>query len=248
MYKGVDEVVAKLSDVSFSQPHVKQVNKGSANNPRFQSVIDWQENVYMLDEVFGPFGWGIRPVASTSDYANGFYSYDVMLWAKAVTADGEVVTLERPGRGVGIVPRSALESDSEHDRQSHGAKSDAITNACKPLGDGFGLWLYNESKRKQYGEGSKPQQTNSAAAPSSNGRTGSGSGARPSEKQLAVLVKSGYTEEQVAGLDFKDWKKVLDAIFAKETPPIAPAGKKAVAPKAPKPVVAEETEDDEIPF
>ena len=141
IYRPVEEVVAKLADRSFAEPHVIKVNKGSKERPRWLDVIEWHENLRMLDAVFGPFGYDLRIVGSTSDYANGLYTVDMELTGRAVTETGEVVSLTRAGRGLGLVPRSAINSDAEHDRQAHGAKSDAITNAAKALGDGFGLFL-----------------------------------------------------------------------------------------------------------
>jgi hypothetical protein len=255
LYNAVGDVVAKLSSIEYSQWHVKQVNKGTLDKPRWQSVIDWQENVYMLDDTFGPFGWSAEIVGSTSDYANGVYTVDMTLTGRALDAEsGAVLELKRPGRGVGIVPRSAITSDSEHDRQAHGAKSDAITNAAKALGDGFGLWLYNEAKRKEFGGASQPT---TSAPRSGQSQSSSGSDKRPSDKQMFHLSKNGYSDEQVAGMSFDEWKGTLDAIFGGQTPAIAPAAKQAAAknpaPKATKTAKAAPTEEydiepDEIPF
>lgn len=243
LYNSVSEVVAKLNDKGFCAPHIAQVNKGSKTNPRWLDVVEWHEAVRMLDEVFGPFGWDAEIVGSHTDYERGVYTVDLTLTGRAVDDEtGEVLTLKRPGRGLGLVPRSAIESDSEHDRQAHGAKSDAITNASKALGDGFGLFLYQKDRPQS----AAPSNGNGAAHSS-----GGDKGARPSEKQMKVLLDRGYTQEQVDGMDFKTWKGVIDDIFGKRTPSVAPAGepaeRKAPAKKAPA-VVPEEHEADEIPW
>lgn len=247
-YKAVSEVVAKLGDRGFAEGHVVSVNKGTAARPRDLDVIEWHEAVRMLDEAFGPFGWDAEIVGSTSDYASGLYTVDMTLTGRALDdVTGEVITLKRPGRGLGLVPRSAIESDAEHDRQAHGAKSDAITNATKGLGDGFGLYLY---KKKPATSG----YTASSAAPKASSRgadqgsQASGDlGFRPSDKQMNVLRERGYTDEQVASLEFKQWKGVLDAIFGKTTPDIAPAGEPAPR-QAPRRAAVAVAEEDEIPF
>lgn len=244
MYKKIEDVVAKLADAGYCAPHVVQVNKGSKDNPRWLDVVEWHEVVAMLDEVFGPFGWDAIPVNSTSDYANGLYTYDLMLVGRAVADDGGVVELKRPGRGVGLVPRSALNSDAEHDRQAHGAKSDAITNASKALGKGFGLYLYF----KRDGAASQPSQRG-ATTVTPQSQSGD---KRPSEKQLPYLLKAGYSQQQVDGMSFKEWKGCLDAIFGKQPLPIEPDGGKAAAaapkaaPKKSAKAAAKDADDEEF--
>lgn len=233
IYRRVEEVVAKLGDREFCAPYVVQVNKGSEARPRFLDVIEWHTAIRMLDAVFGPFGYDLRIINSTSDYANGLYTVDMELTARAITEDGTVVSLTRPGRGLGLVPRSAITSDAEHDRQAHGAKSDAITNATKGLGDGFGLYLYQKrpaQSQQSQTRGTYPALTmvdgqpvrggQQSYANSGDGSNGANLGPRPSEKQMGVLAREGYPAEFVATLQFSEWKGIIDAIFAHREPEI----------------------------
>lgn len=151
IFNRVEDVVEKLGDKSVAEPHVVQVNKGSDDKPRWMDVIEWHEACRILDEVFGPFGWSAEIVGSNYYTETGVYTVDMTLTGRAITEGGEVIELKRPGRGVGYVPQSARNSSSEHERQGHGAKSDAITNATKALGDGFGLYLYQKGASKSNG-------------------------------------------------------------------------------------------------
>lgn len=235
VYMPVAEVVAKLGDKEFAAPYVVQVNKGSASNPRFLDVIEWHTAIRMLAEVFGPFGFDLEISGSTTDYANGIYTVDMKLTGRAIAEDGSVVSLTRPGRGLGLVPRSAINSDAEHDRQAHGAKSDAITNATKALGDGFGLYLYQRKPASQSQSASRPAAGSSATASyAPAGSNGSDElGPRPSAGQMKVLEKAGYPASFVATLKFGDWKDIVNALLNKDedgnyaplTPKIAPPAK-----------------------
>ena len=242
-YKAVSEVAAKLTDRNFCAPHVVKVNKGSSSNPRYLDVIEWHTALRMLTDVFGPFGFDLRITGSTSDYANGIYTVDMELTGRALDdATGTVVSLVRPGRGLGLVSRSAITSDAEHDRQAHGAKSDAITNATKALGDGFGLYLYqkkqpNQSQQSSQAQGQGQGQGQGYTAPTTSVHPSGppavpsdNLGPRPSVKQLAVLAREGYPEDFVATLQFSDWKAVLDAIFSHQPLPIRAPGAAADIP------------------
>jgi hypothetical protein len=259
--KTVSEVVAILGDMGFAAGHVVKVNKGSPSNPRYLDIIEWHVALEMMDKAFGPFGYDLEIVGSTTDYANGIYTVDMKLTGRAVDdVTGEVVSLIRPGRGVGLVPRSAITSDAEHDRQSHGAKSDAITNATKSLGKGFGLYLYKKSSNGTSAAaggagGSYTAQRPATSAVATDGSYGPPAGGRrPSEKQMAMFIKNGYPQEFVDTLEFGDWKGTLDDLFG-HTEPRVPAptsantnananagsnGRAAVTAGAPEP--------DDIPF
>lgn len=234
--KMVSEVVAKLTDRGFCESHVTLVNKGSDTNPRWLPAVTWIEVCGMLDDVFGPFGWDAVPVGSTSDYTNGLYTYDLMLVGRALDdVTGEVVELKRPGRGLGLVPRSAIASDAEHDRQAHGAKSDAITNASKALGDGFGRYLYIKEEAEavkaellaQRGEQPAPKGRTSAPRPNNGGAGGNkdqkvGEATGP---QAYRMRENGWTNEQIAALSRDEVRAVMDGIFGKDgAPKIAPHG------------------------
>lgn len=247
--KSVSEVTAKLGDKGFAQQYVVQVNKGTADRPRNLDVIEWHTAVRMLDEVFGPFGWSAEIVNSHSDYANGIFLVDMTLTGRAVDDEsGEVIEIKRPGRGLGLCPRSSGNADPEVDRQAHGAKSDAITNATKALGDGFGLYLYQKKPQQAAGYGNGNGRTDTRAQYSNGGGNGGNLGPRPSPKQLGVLTKNGYPEEQVATLEFKQWKGIVDAIFGGTTPEIAPAAETVSAGSRRPQTTTPAQEPDDIPF
>lgn len=226
--KSVAEVVAKLADKGFCESHVTLVNKGSDSSPRWLPAVTWIEVCAMLDEVFGPFGWDAIPVGSTSSYAEGLYTFDLMLVGRAIDDQtGEIVELKRPGRGLGLVPRSSLTSDSEHDRQAHGAKSDSITNASKALGDGFGQYLYNKEEAEAVKTALLQEKGISPTPRPGNGKTGTarttGNGKSKDEKvgeatgpQAYRMRENGWTDEQIRSLTFDEVREVMDGIFHKD--------------------------------
>jgi len=268
-YKTVSEVVAKLLDPEYAAQYVVKVNKGSASNPRFLDIIEWHTAIRMLTDVFGPFGFDLRIVGSTNDFQYGAFTTDMELTGRALDdVTGEVVSLTRPGRGLGLVPRSVMaderRTDAEYDRQIHGSKSDAITNATKGLGDGFGLYLYRKSSNGQSmaasggnaastsGSATTAPRTSTGTAPAANGELG----ARPSPGQMRVLEKAGYPASFVATLPFTDWKEIVNALLNKDedgayaplTPHIAPPAKAAMSSNGRAPVAAGAPEPDDIPF
>jgi len=268
-YKTVSEVVAKLLDPEYAAQYVVKVNKGSASNPRFLDIIEWHTAIRMLTDVFGPFGFDLRIVGSTNDFQYGAFTTDMELTGRALDdVTGEVVSLTRPGRGLGLVPRSVMaderRTDAEYDRQIHGSKSDAITNATKGLGDGFGLYLYRKSSNGQSMAASGSSTTSStttaprtSTAPAAGGSAGGGDlGARPSPGQMRVLEKAGYPASFVATLPFTDWKEIVNALLNKDedgayaplTPHIAPPAKAAMSSNGRAPVAAGAPEPDDIPF
>jgi len=270
-YKTVSEVVAKLLDPEYAAQYVVKVNKGSPSNPRFLDIIEWHTAIRMLTDVFGPFGFDLRIVGSTNDFQYGAFTTDMELTGRAIDdVTGEVVSLTRPGRGLGLVPRSVMaderRTDAEYDRQIHGSKSDAITNATKGLGDGFGLYLYKKTSNGQSmaASGSAGSSTSSSTAPrtstASAGAAGAASGgdlgARPSPGQMRVLEKAGYPASFVATLAFTDWKEIVNALLNKDedgayaplTPHIPPPSKAAMSSNGRAPVAAGAPEPDDIPF
>lgn len=248
-YNSVSEVTAKMLNPEFAAPYVTKVNKGSPSNPRYLDIIEWHTAIRMLTEVFGPFGFDLEIGGSTSDYTNGLYTVDMKLTGRAIDdVTGQVISLTRPGRGLGLVPRSAINSDAEHDRQAHGAKSDAITNATKALGDGFGLYLYKKTSNGT--SAAAPAAAPRATTTLSSGGGAIAGGRRPSERQMAMFIKNGYPQGFVDTLEFDDWKGTLDDLFGHVEPRIpapsnsnsnpASSGRAAVTAGAPEP--------DDIPF
>jgi hypothetical protein len=194
--------VAEVLKKRYNGPTYERVGPGG----RTFTYIPWQVSVRLLDEIFGAFGWSVSQPQVT---VSGELVHVALALTVRVTdgPEGEVVEKTVPGVG------SATLRD---DNSAKSALSDALSKAVKYLGDAFGFYLSEKA------EGAKNEEHTGNGA--GNG-AGSGGGLRPSAKQMAVLEKNGYTAEQVAGMDFRQWKTVLDAIFSGNTPPVNPAGK-----------------------
>jgi hypothetical protein len=216
----VEQVLIDLGDRTKAEAAATKVNKG--NKGTF-TYIPWNETAKLLSDVFGVFGWSATIIHS--DYHNGVYTVDLDLEVRATTAQGGTLSKHVPGRGVGTLKLEYLDNPDMHDTAAKAARSDALSTAAKMLGDAFGLYLYDK------GDPARNAAQNTAftpgtALPSTYGAassTGQATDRRPSEKQQMVLTKNGYSEAQVATLTFQQWKGVLDALFSKQTPEIAPA-------------------------
>lgn len=224
IYRNVNEVVAKLGDKGFAEPYVTKVEKGQG---RVFDVIEWHKVVGMLDEVFGPFGYDIQIVGSSSDTRLGIYTKDIQITGRAWDEDeGTVVTLVRSGTGVGIVQGNPEQAE-RHDMAAHGAKSDGITNASKSLGKGFGLYLYDKAQRTagDTQSANKGTYTPKATAetidltdlmsrpvqmPAKDGYIGNVSPA-----QAPHARKKGWTDQALARLTSSEVRPVMDGVFGK---------------------------------
>lgn len=126
-----------------------------------------------------------------------------------------------------------------------GSVSAALVRALSLVGYHFGLSLYE-------GEDTVGAPAQAAAAGTQRTYSAGSADRRPSQPQLNVLHDRGYTDAQVDAMDFTTWKGVIDAIFNKTTPTIAPAGKPTPRPSAGrKPVAvaaAAAADGDEFPF
>jgi hypothetical protein len=190
---------------------------GPTEEKRGYTYIPWVESVNAANEVFGIESYDVE-VRQVKREGEG---YMAIVRVTVHPADG--ASFYRDGVGYNEVQTTA-KGDEMVDTAIKGAVSDALNRALKLFGKRFGLYLYE----KAHATGSSAPTTSSKTG-SSSGKVGKG--ARPSEKQLGVLTRAGFTEEQVEGMDFKDWKACVDAIFAKEDPPVAPAGKSKAAAK-----------------
>jgi hypothetical protein len=201
-YKSVSEVAPVLAS-KYDGPTYEREGAGGK---KF-TYIPWTASIKALDEVFGPFGWSMTQPSVVCAEGQWTVSVGVTVY---VQDDETGAVIEKTVGGVGSAP-------ARDDNSAKSALSDALSKAVKLLGNRFGFFLSEK--------GGAPTTTNYKAEVKVTGSLG----ARPSPKQLGVLTKAGYSEEQVAAMPFKDWKACIDAIFAKEELPIAPAGKVKVA-------------------
>ena len=220
-----------------------EIEKGLAeryDGPTFEkngfTYIPWNESVKQANRVFGIGSYHIE-VAEVRQEGEGY-----MARVRVTVSPSDSNPIVREGVGYNELSTARNAADTA----VKGATSDALNRALKLFGDAFGLYLYDKAEVRP----DSSQRT--TAAPRSAGQSNDRG---PSEKQMAVLNKNGYTAEQVAGMTFPQWKGVLDAIFGGQTPAIAPAAKQAAAktaaPKAkPAKAATEEydMEPDEIPF
>lgn len=243
MYRLASEVEKALDDRTYAEGVMASVSKGGKGT---FSYIPWNETAKLLTRIFGPFGWNARITHTANDFERGIYRTDLELTVIVEDENGVSRAKTLPGTGVGIVIGASADA---HDTAIKGSRSDALSVAAKSLGNAFGLYLYDRGDPARSSAASS-QQTSSASATARSSSADLGS--RPSEKQMGVLLKAGYSQQQVDTMHFKVWKACIDAIFGKGEAPEAPAGKKSAptkaAPKSPKPSRAEDDEDDDIPF
>jgi len=226
IYATVAEVTKKLADKGFAEPYVTKVEKGQG---RVFDVIEWFKVIGMLTEVFGPFGFDVRIVGSSSDSRLGIYTKDIEITGRAWDEDeGIVVSLVRSGTGVGIVQGNPEQAE-RHDMAAHGAKSDGITNASKSLGNGFGLYLYNKAERgagDTQSRQSSYQGTGNSATPQTLDLTDlmsrqpqaaakDGYIGHVSPAQAPHARKKGWTDQALARLTRDEVRPVMDGVFGK---------------------------------
>jgi hypothetical protein len=224
-YRKVSEIVELLQDRAAAEAQIKKVDKGEKKKDL--SYIPWWGTVEMLNDVFGVFGWDAVPEHYVSDTERGIYIVDGYLEVRALDDEtGVLVSKRLPGRGMGCVPQSALNSADAHDMAGKGARSDFISVAAKGLGNHFGIFLYDKADpangrnfvASTSSQGASPAtqvttQTKTdtkAPAPSADGRIGFAS-----EKQLVYLHREHWTDAQVAELSKDELKRVMDGIFGK---------------------------------
>lgn len=202
--KTVAEIAAKLAE-RYDGPISQREGAGG----RSFSYIPWTETVRRLNEVFGVEGWSTTaPVVILAD---GVYTVSLALVVRMLDEETGTV-IEKVVAGVG----SAVSRGMGDDNASKSALSDAISRAAKLLGDQFGFFLYEEKgggapTRQQSGSGSSSY----AAARPSNPTAPRQAGKGPSEKQRNILRdKLHFTDEQIDGMEFKEWKGALDGYFA----------------------------------
>lgn len=174
---------------------------------RMFSYIPWTETVRRLNAVFGLDGWDTRDLKVI--YNEGVYTVSLLLDVDATYNETDEEGEVRQGYFTKSVPGvgSAVARNQGDDNASKAALSDAISRAAKLLGDQFGFFLYEEK-----GNTSPPrQQTTSAPRAQTSDR-------RPSEKQQAILKNQlHFSEDEIAGMPFAQWKAALDEHFAAKT-------------------------------
>lgn len=262
VYKSASEAAALLKE-RYDGPMKGVQGRGG----KTYDYIPWNESARQLDKVFGIFGWDSKVTALSAHPAEGVYTAAVEVTARVLDDEtGNVITITRSAVGRGTAQPSKDEREKlgltisqdlgTHDTAAATAGSDAFSRACKLLGDAFGLFLYDKPETASYtraaaqSAGSRTQAPRQAPA----GQAGTGQGPRPSVKQMTVLNERGYTTEQVEGMDFRDWKGVLDAIFGKYQPEIAPEGEPqergngGTVRGKPAAVGQAVSQDDDIPF
>jgi recombination DNA repair RAD52 pathway protein len=256
MLKTAEEIAKLLSDRSFAERAMTQVSKGSKGSFTY---VPWNETVHILDEVYGHFGWSAELVDRETIVSDGAYVYTVglKLSVSAVTPNGSVITVSRPGVGVGIASKNKdgyLAPDA-HDTAAKAARSDALSTAAKMCGDAFGLFLYDkgdparqESSSNVSGQSnSTSQQTRSTNGTSGVKRNPWGGIGKASEKRTEMMLKQGYSEEQIDAMDKDTVAAVCEAIVNKGTAPVQPANPPTKKPVAPK-VSATPVAAGDIPF
>lgn len=206
------------------------------------TYIPWNEAAKVANRVFGIDGYAVD-VLKVEHMGQGYMAH---VRVTVFPTDGKPFYRD----GIGY---NELTGDNgrAHDTAIKGAPSDGFNRALKLFGEAFGLALYDKSETSstrsaQSGNSGNARpntqstDTKASVPPSTGQRVPNDK--RPSEKQMAVLEKNGYSKQQVGGMSFSQWKSVIDDLFAKKTPAIAPA------PKAIEAVDNLNLQDDDIPF
>jgi len=255
IYKSASEAAALLHE-RYSGP-MKAVRKAGG---QVYDYIPWNESARQLDKVFGIFGWDSQVVALEAHPTQGIYTAAVAITARVLDDEtGNIISITRSAVGRGSASPTREERDrgievaenlGAHDTAAAAAGSDAFSRAAKLLGDAFGLFLYDKEETTASAGYTPAQRPATTTATTNRG---------PSPKQMAVLIERGYTEAQIAGLSFPQWKGVLDAIFDHQQPAILPAGmpqeretQQASRTVSGKPTAIRKAavvqEEDEVPF
>jgi hypothetical protein len=186
MYKNASEVAARLAE-----PYDGTIEQREGGGGRMFSYVPWTETYRRLNDIFGPLCW--NTTAPHSYYANGTYNVEFGLSATVRDEDGTLITKTVPAQG------QAVARGENDDNALKSAQSDALSRGAKLFGNAFGFHLYEQKAPKQnHTTTSRP----------------TGTGFQPSTKQLGVLHKLGYTDDQIAEMPSQVWKQKIDEFFA----------------------------------
>lgn len=202
-FKKVSEIEKALADRAYAEAILSKVDKG--NKGAF-SYVPWNESVALLTTIFGVFGWSAKIVGSHSDTERGVYRTDLVLTVRAIDDEtGVLVEKSVPGTG------GSQAGPLSHEDSMKASRSDALSVACKSLGDAFGLFLYDKGDPARGGTAPAPRPDTQERKPAASN---SGVG-YASEKQLPILRKHGWSDEAIRALDKIQLRAVMDGLFGK---------------------------------
>jgi len=224
MYKTIAEVETALQDRTYADSVLSRVDKG--NRGKF-TYIPWNESARLLNQIFGVMGWSTEKISSVDDLARGIFIYDLALSVSVIGDHGEMARKTVTGRGFGAVSAKAMERGDVDamDTASKGARSDALSVACKLLGEAFGIFLYDkgdpahsESYVAQHADTttameSRNEEQHTTTASVQKSAPVAGKVGNASEKQANVLRKHGWSDAQIQGMDYASVKDVMDSIM-----------------------------------
>lgn len=237
-YRGIGEVEAALA--------TKLPEAMTEKNYDGFTTVSWSNAARVLDQVFGPFGWSDRVVASYSDGERGVYTVTRELTVHALDESGAVLSKTVTGVGTSVATVRKGEdtpTGKAHKTAAMGAASIAFAKATKLLGDAFGLYLYDEDEKDT---GAAPARKSSTAT----GKIPSRKGNNLSEKQVYSLKQAGIDEGAIDTMTYETGKALLDLYFDGGRKPLVVKGKMSAKVKAL--LAGDEPEDDEddesVPF
>jgi hypothetical protein len=199
LYKSIEEVTQAL-DTPIDASQLKLV-RGSGG--REYSYVPWNITAKLLNTIFGAEGWDEYIQEMHFDSERGIYSVTRTISARAEVGEGEnqrIVTITRTGVGVGIVNG---DHSLAHDTAIKAADSDSFSRAAKKFGPALGLNLYDKDDPANQTTGATMTRPTVAGTVPTGSRP-------PSAAQMRFLASLGYTDADVATMDFATWKAVLD--------------------------------------
>lgn len=190
MYKSIEAVTEALN--TPLDPSLLRQVRGSGN--REYSYVPWNVTAKLLTSIFGAEGWSEQVTNQVFDVERGIYTVTRTIIGYAMH-DQQVVTIVRAGVGVGIVNG---EHNTAHDTAIKAADSDSFSRAAKKFGPALGLNLYDKDD---------PTNQSATRIPVQGAVT---TGRPPSAAQMRFLASLGYTDADVAAMEFSTWKAILD--------------------------------------
>jgi Rad52/22 family double-strand break repair protein len=189
----ITEVIRGL--ITYYNQDVYWVNRNA--------YVPWNISATLLNDIFGFFGWDTHET-SNDTYSRDFtdkngvtrletiYTAGLRLTVRAKMPDGSIITktVENIGSAAPGAYTDAL------DTAVKAARSDALSRACKLLGNAFGLYFYEKETEQQVAQPYTPNTTSSGSAAytprpaASNG--GNSSSVPATDPQRGLLVKIGF--------------------------------------------------------
>ena len=218
---------------------------GRLDEKKGMTYAAWEDITYAANRIFGPLGWSREFVVNPYKLDDG-YACVLRVTIYFIDDEGnpDSIMNEAPGYNELSYTRDNVPMT---DTAFKGCYADALKKCLQALGDAFGLFIGAEAKAekaaaKNGGNSYTPRQGTDAVA-SRQTNAGGGKDYPPSAGQLKFLASLGYTDEDIAGMSYREWKPILDSKTRKTgttpTPKFAPK-----APVAPR----EDIPDDDLPF